>query len=535
MPQQIIQTRRYDIDEKKLKALLEDLFPSNDCLIKLTEIVEHHDSDDIGIQSLDNRYKHSTITRSTLQKPSGNTTFVSPKSEKPPEKMAKVGEAKSVLDQLHSFVACMRQCCKADSRVEHGIRLAANRGAWAHPCAAEGFTSIDQKLRFTNKEIELSRIGVVVTMTSKFNLDDVDGFRAKIDRKAANLFRKRAGEAPLYVNQIPLDNENENDFSQIFVIRQRSSWSTLDTSREMVEGLITSYKIFAPFWKCVLTYGTKTVENEFEFPGFRCRKTPLHECGMADVYESAYMLRRVEYNRRKPATDRNAWSVRQTAVYHQLSSSENSSILRERKAEKSFCTQNKSIFLLISPSKNANEHIHKCYEFSCVSPWIVQRLLVADSKLYQLLISAKANYIAQSQRIVCADPGLKTENLTPLTNIYITFADQQELKTLQDDIHDLQLIMPTMLKTLKRVRAQFRMSCDRNTMSLAEKINFDSTTEEFDEYINEAEIFVERVKDLEGRAKSTTKLISDLLSYEEAVALKELAKKSHNEGQSMHK
>ena len=95
-----------------------------------------------------------------------------------------------------------------------------------------------------------------------------------------------------------------------------------------------------------------------------------------------------------------------------------------------------------------------------------------------------------------------------MTNIYITFADRQQLKTLQDDIHDLQVIMPTMLRTLKRVQAQFRVNYDRNTMSLAEKMDLDSTIEEFDEYINEAEMFVERAKDLEGRAKSTTKLVS---------------------------
>jgi hypothetical protein len=33
----------------------------------------------------------------------------------------------------------------------------------------------------------------------------------------------------------------------------------------------------------------------------------------------------------------------------------------------------------------------------------------------------------------------------------------------------------------------------------------------------------------------TCEKMSDLLSYEEAVALKELARESHSEGQSMHK
>ena len=109
------------------------------------------------------------------------------------------------------------------------------------------------------------------------------------------------------------------------------------------------------------------------------------------------MLRRVEYNRRKPLTDRNSWSVRQTAIYHQLSSSEVSSMPREGKAKQTFCTQNKSIFLLISPSKNANEHLHKCYELSCASPWILQRLLVADS------LSGWSDYMA------CLEAELKTQ------------------------------------------------------------------------------------------------------------------------------
>lgn len=48
-------------------------------------------------------------------------------------------------------------------------------------------------------------------MTSNFDLDHVEGLRAKVDGKAANLFRKRAGEAPLYVNQISLNNGERDE------------------------------------------------------------------------------------------------------------------------------------------------------------------------------------------------------------------------------------------------------------------------------------------------------------------------------------
>lgn len=32
-----------------------------------------------------------------------------------------------------------------------------------------------------------------------------------------------------------------------------------------------AYHIMPHFWKCVLTFGTKSEENEFEFPSFRSR------------------------------------------------------------------------------------------------------------------------------------------------------------------------------------------------------------------------------------------------------------------------
>lgn len=35
---------------------------------------------------------------------------------------------------------------------------------------------------------------------------------------------------------------------------------------------MTAYEVFAPFWKCVFTFGVKSQENEFEFPGLNKRR-----------------------------------------------------------------------------------------------------------------------------------------------------------------------------------------------------------------------------------------------------------------------
>jgi len=218
------------------------------------------------------------------------------------------------------------------------------------------------------------------------------------------------------------------------------------------------------------------------------------------------MLRRVEFNGRKSASDPNAWSIRQTAVYHQFQ------VETQSDETDRLCSirDNKSIFLFIAPSKNAEQHIGQLLERSQLSPWDLQRLLVADTLKgwsdYMACLNAELD--KQSERIVAADVGPKTENLPALTDIYITFEDRQELKKLQNFIHDIKLILPATLQTLKRIREQCEKNYSRNTMTTSEKMSFDMTMEEFDEYIVEAELYVDRAAALENRARSTTKLVS---------------------------
>lgn len=172
----------------------------------------------------------------------------------------------------------------------------------------------------------------------------------------------------------------------------------------------------------------------------------------------------------------------------------------------------KSMFILIAPSKNAEACIGQCLDPSQISPWDVQRLLVADSLRgwsdYMACLNAELD--KQSQRIVDATithVDTKAENLPALTDIYITFEDRQELKKLQNAIHDLQLTLPTALQNIECIQKQCRKVYNINGMRTAERMSFDITMEEFDEYIIEAKLHVERAKALENRAKSTTKLV----------------------------
>ena len=92
--------------------------------------------------------------------------------------------------------------------------------------------------------------------------------------------------------------------------------------------------------------------------------------------ESAYVLRRAEMNGRGDDEGQTEWSIRQTAVYHQLHSS-----TAQRRTPK---PQPSSTFMLIAPSKTVETQLAGALERSLqnhfyVSPWNVQRLLVADS------------------------------------------------------------------------------------------------------------------------------------------------------------
>jgi len=136
-------------------------------------------------------------------------------------------------------------------------------------------------------------------MASQIQLDDDQSLLAKLDKKSSNLFKAKPGVAQIYVSRygktivdgverssclanneevrdsdtiMSLRHDPESPF-QIYTVRQDRSWTTLNSSRSMFQKLLTEHNVFPQFWKCVFTFGRKTEENEFEFPGFRARSS----------------------------------------------------------------------------------------------------------------------------------------------------------------------------------------------------------------------------------------------------------------------
>ncbi|TVY44398.1 hypothetical protein LSUB1_G002055, partial [Lachnellula subtilissima] len=237
---------------------------------------------------------------------------------------------------------------------------------------------------------------------------------------------------------------------------------------------------------------------------------------------SAYVLRRAEINGRGNQEGQKEWSIRQTAVYLQLQFSTTQQRTPNR--------QPRSTFLVIAPSKNVEIQLAGAFERSLqkdlyVSPWNIQRLLLADS------LKGWPDYMASLQkRLKKQRLDIKKENLSPL-DITINFEDRQDLKIIEDSIIDLDVILPTMLNTIKRIREQ----CEKCNEGVGddERCYLEEILEELDEYVREAELLVQRANILKETARSTSQLISNLLSYEEAVALKDLTKESQAENTLM--
>lgn len=103
------------------------------------------------------------------------------------------------------------------------------------------------------------------------------------------------------------------------------------------------------------------------------------------------------------------------------------------------------------------------------------------------------------------------ENLAPLTDFNINFADRQELKNLEDEVLDLQVILSTMQKTIARIQNHCKKSCLSLKKTKSEEMQLEMIIDEFDEYIVEAEALLDRSKVLQRKSQSTSQLVSQLL------------------------
>ncbi|KKA19654.1 hypothetical protein T310_6373 [Rasamsonia emersonii CBS 393.64] len=315
-------------------------------------------------------------------------------------------------------------------------------------------------------------------MASHFAVDELALLREKIDQRAPRLFQTTKAGSQLEVvrlsqpetpdgekesnqnqqvddrSQIEALRREANNCSQLFIIRQKRSWTNLDIFRDLFEDFIGIYDIFPQLWKCLFAFGKKLRENEFEFPGFITRCTYPVDTDGSEICE--------------------------------------------------------------------------------LSPWYIHWLLLADSSRgwgdYMAWLEEQLR--EQSEPILFARVGVEKDSRSHLDDFQVSFVDRQKLKQLEDYITDLQVILDTMVHTATGIRTQCLKWCSRNCTG-RERCCCESFLEEFNRFVNEAQMHLSRAQVLHEKVQSTAKLLSNLLDYEEANALKGLARASHEEGRLM--
>ncbi|KKY25397.1 hypothetical protein UCDDS831_g02072 [Diplodia seriata] len=106
--------------------------------------------------------------------------------------------------------------------------------------------------------------------------------------------------------------------------------------------------------------------------------------------------------------------------------------------------------------------------------------------------------------------------------------NRQGLKTAEDKVIDLQIILTTLRSTIEGIRKYCQKCCETSCQKTGSgNCICASAIDEFDGYIKEVELCLERASILKERVFSTAQLLSDLLRYEDQRALKELTKQSH--------
>ncbi|KAM3076430.1 hypothetical protein ACMFMG_007246 [Clarireedia jacksonii] len=378
-------------------------------------------------------------------------------------------------------------------------------------------------------------------MDTGIQLDDLERLQSKINDRAASLFQPSSSEKScLQICRLlsPLSRQNEgesrlswnenvcdgshlkdlrgaDDICQLFFIRQDRSWARLNIQRSLFEELVNLYNIFPLFWDCIFAFGRKNRENELNFPRFKTR--------------SNLMLGPVPYQLEGRAFDhdihahRLSWLIISrvcTGVYHGV------------RVGTSGQKDLQSRFLITAPSESAESKIEQYLKQAAlikspISPWNIHRIIISDSLAgwQDYMTSIESRLWEQTVDLICSGPDGGEE---PPPDWSMKYGRRQELKVIEDFVMDLMIIVPTMLDTIDGLRLQCRTFLERNKVELTdpEKYYHEMILREFDEYVKDAKLNVDRARELKFRTESTVNLLSLFLSQHSNDSMHQLTEKS---------
>ncbi|KAL4768716.1 hypothetical protein BDW60DRAFT_210735 [Aspergillus nidulans var. acristatus] len=271
---------------------------------------------------------------------------------------------------------------------------------------------------------------------------------------------------------------------RIYTIQHVRSWKTLDISRELFDRLLAIHQVFPEIWRVLLTFGLRSCENEYGFPPPQVKESRE---------KLTYVMRRVERNGK--STPGCPWSIRQTGVYQKL-------VQPAGRSQEALST-----FFLVAPSSALESNLIRNMRGitdNVEAAFSIHKSIVAEGLAgwMDYMCWLEEQLTKKSTRVMATPGETGTRELNFVED------DRHELRQLEDYITDLRVVLQTKMQTIRRLMKDYQR-CRQ-------------VIQEFEEYVNEAQMYLERAGVLQDRVQSVQNLLSDLLGYEELRTLREL-------------
>ncbi|KAJ9300347.1 hypothetical protein DTO271G3_2464 [Paecilomyces variotii] len=134
----------------------------------------------------------------------------------------------------------------------------------------------------------------------------------------------------------------------------------------------------------------------------------------------------------------------------------------------------------------------------------------------------------QTEKILLAQLSMKDRTMAQQVDGNVTFLDRQHIHELEECTIDMKMILVNMSNNIIQVRDQCQKDCLDNSAERVQTCMY--FLEEFNSYVREADMYVQRAEFLSEKVRSAAQMLSTLLDYEEAKALKDLGIASQRDG-----
>jgi hypothetical protein len=264
-----------------------------------------------------------------------------------------------------------------------------------------------------------------------------------------------------------------------------------------------------------MSFGYKNKEYDFAPPTSRFRSSRGYAASGVKQYECAYGLRYVANNGNLDGKER--WSIRQYAVYQSHDPSKN---------------QNVWVFIGIPKGSSLERHVidyaNGREASHSMSPFTLHLTMIEASLAeWRWYLNDMTQRVQdQSDRITLAD--VAKDKVEGLPDFKIDFRDRQRLKTLEDSILNLHVMLQSTISTISSLSRCLSADLGRH-----DKQELDFLSNGFTEALEESNLHLAKARILEKRVRGASALLSGLLDYENAYSLRLLAEEGRQDNLAM--